>query len=61
MTRLAACLDCGAIVSPGPRCYTCRQSRTHLYDRTRPPHHALYSTTAWRRLSAEVRAGATVR
>jgi 5-methylcytosine-specific restriction endonuclease McrA len=59
MTRLVGCLGCGKLVSPGPRCFDCRRAQTATYDRTRPAHHALYSTTAWRKLSAEVRAGAT--
>lgn len=59
MTRLVGCLGCGVLVYPGPRCYNCRTSQARLYDATRPAHHALYSTAAWRKLSAEVRAGAT--
>lgn len=59
MTRLQACKGCGMLVAPGPRCYACQRSRDRLYDQARPAHHALYSTAEWRRLSAEVRAGAT--
>lgn len=60
MTRLAACLDCNAIIGPGmARCYECRRLRSAIYNASRPTHHALYSTAAWRRLSAEVRAGAS--
>lgn len=58
MTRLARCLGCGLLVSPGPRCSACQRAWTQTYDRTRPAHHALYATAAWKRLSAEVRAGA---
>jgi 5-methylcytosine-specific restriction endonuclease McrA len=47
------------LVSPGPRCFACRRRQAETYDRTRPEHHRLYSTPAWRKLSAEVRAGAT--
>jgi 5-methylcytosine-specific restriction endonuclease McrA len=46
------------LVSPGPRCPACQRVWTRLYDRTRPAHHALYATAAWKRLSAEVRASA---
>lgn len=59
MTRLSACLGCGTLVSPGPRCSACRRAAEATYDRTRPAHHALYRTNAWRVLSAEIRAGAT--
>lgn len=58
MTRLSACLGCGVLVSPGPRCAACRRKKAEVYDATRPAHHALYSTAAWRRLSAEVRSDA---
>lgn len=56
---LVGCLGCGTLVSPGPRCSACQRARDRLYEAARPAHHALYSTAAWRRLSAEVRAGAT--
>jgi 5-methylcytosine-specific restriction endonuclease McrA len=56
---LMRCLGCGELVSPGPRCPRCQRAWTTAYDRTRPAHHALYSTSAWKRLSAEVRASAT--
>lgn len=59
MTRLMSCTGCGQLVSPGPRCSRCRRSWQAMYDDSRPDHHALYRTSAWRRLSAEVRAGAT--
>lgn len=59
MTRLVACADCGTLVSPGPRCYSCRRQRSAIYNASRPAHHALYATAAWRKLSAEVRADAT--
>jgi 5-methylcytosine-specific restriction endonuclease McrA len=59
MTRLTTCLDCGAVIAPGPRCYRCRLVRGRQYDAARPVHHALYRTNEWRRLSAEVRATAT--
>ncbi|MBA3234963.1 MAG: HNH endonuclease [Chloroflexi bacterium] len=59
MTRLSACVGCGILVSPGLRCYACRRQRSQIYNASRPQHHALYATSAWKRLSAEVRAGAT--
>lgn len=55
---LMRCLGCGGLVSPGPRCPSCQREWTRRYDATRPAHHALYSTAAWRKLSAEVRASA---
>lgn len=58
MTRLMACRGCGMLVSPGPRCSRCRRSWRAMYDHSRPDHHALYRTSKWKRLSAEVRAGA---
>lgn len=58
MTRLAACLDCGTLVSPGPRCFACRRAREKRYDESRPARHALYRTSAWRKLAAEVTANA---
>lgn len=59
MTRLSACLGCGTLCAPGPRCYACRKAATRAYDGTRPAHHKLYATAAWRNLSAEVRASAS--
>ncbi len=59
MTRLARCIGCGQLVSPGPKCYACRRAAERQYDSARPEHHALYRTAAWRRLSAETRAGAS--
>jgi 5-methylcytosine-specific restriction endonuclease McrA len=59
MTRLSACLGCGTLVAPGPRCYRCRRAWERQYDGGRPAHHALYATPEWRKLSAEVRASAT--
>jgi 5-methylcytosine-specific restriction endonuclease McrA len=59
MTRLLACVDCGKLVSPGPRCFDCRRTRSAIYNASRPQHHAFYATSAWRRLSLEVRKGAT--
>jgi 5-methylcytosine-specific restriction endonuclease McrA len=59
MTRLMACRGCGKLVAPGPRCSACRRSWERQYDHIRPEHHALYGTAEWRRLSAEVRAGAS--
>jgi 5-methylcytosine-specific restriction endonuclease McrA len=56
---LMACKGCGTLVSPGPRCGSCQRKWDRLYDDARPAHHALYGTAEWRRLSAEVRAGAT--
>jgi 5-methylcytosine-specific restriction endonuclease McrA len=56
---MTTCLDCGTLVSPGPRCYRCRLVRGRQYDAARPDHHRLYRTAEWRRLSAEVRASAT--
>jgi 5-methylcytosine-specific restriction endonuclease McrA len=56
---LTSCLGCGKLVSPGPRCYECRRRWQQTYDAARPVHHTLYQTGAWKRLSAEVRAGAT--
>lgn len=58
VTRLVACVGCGQLVSPGPRCYTCRRAWVREYDAQRPARHALYHTAEWRRLSAEVRASA---
>lgn len=55
MTRLQACIGCGILVSPGPRCAECRRKAASNYNATRPQHHALYRTQAWRRLSEEVR------
>jgi hypothetical protein len=55
MTRLGACLGCGTLVSPGPRCYDCRRAAEKRYDGTRPAHHALYRSHAWRVLSEKVR------
>ena len=59
MTRLNACIGCGQLCSPGPRCSRCRRAWEQRYDAARPAHHALYATNAWRRLSSEVREGAT--
>jgi 5-methylcytosine-specific restriction endonuclease McrA len=59
MTRLMACRGCGMLVAPGPRCSQCQRRWDRLYHQTRPERHALYQTPEWRRLSAEVRAGAT--
>lgn len=59
MTRLTVCIDCGRVVSPGPRCYACRRRRSEVYNANRPAHHAFYRTAEWRRLSAEVRRSAT--
>jgi 5-methylcytosine-specific restriction endonuclease McrA len=59
MTRLRPCLGCGQLVAPGPRCSRCRRQWRRQYDQFRPAHHAVYSTAAWRRLSAEVRGSAT--
>lgn len=58
MTRLHACLGgCGTLVATvSGRCYDCRRQRQQTYDKTRPEHHAVYRTSAWRKLSAEVRA-----
>lgn len=56
---LMRCLGCGGWVAPGPRCPSCQRAADRLYDASRPAHHALYSTTAWRKLAAEVRASAT--
>ena len=53
--RLARCIGCGELVSPGPRCASCRRAWAKAYDRARPEHHAIYRTAAWRRLSLEVR------
>jgi 5-methylcytosine-specific restriction endonuclease McrA len=58
VTYLMACRGCGLLVSPGPRCSACRKAWRAEYDRARPLHHAVYRTADWRRLSAEVRAGA---
>ena len=56
---LMACRGCGGLVAPGPRCPRCQRAWDRQYDAGRPAHHALYATSAWRRLSAEVRASAT--
>lgn len=56
MTRLASCAGCGILCAPGPRCSRCQRSAGRRYDATRPEHHKLYRTQAWRKLSAEVRA-----
>ena len=54
-----SCRGCGTLVSPGPRCSACQRAWDRLYDQNRPERHNLYRTTAWRRLSALVRASAT--
>ena len=59
MTRLVPCLGCGMLCAPGPRCSGCRRAWQSRYDANRSQHHALYATSAWKRLSAEVRASAT--
>ncbi len=59
MTRLVSCRGCGLLVSPGPRCSRCQRRWDRQYAATRPEHHALYRTAEWRRLAAEVTAGAT--
>src|SRR5450759_1181353 len=59
MTNLMSCKGCGLLVSPGPRCSRCQRSWERTYARTRPEHHNLYQTTRWKRLAAEVIAGAT--
>lgn len=59
MTRLAACIGCGQICAPGPRCSRCRRSWERRYDQARPERHALYRSAPWRKLSAEVRASAS--
>lgn len=59
LARFVSCKGCGLLVTPGPRCSECNRVWYQNYDRTRPAHHALYRTAAWRRLSAEVRAAAT--
>lgn len=58
MTRFRLCIICGSLCAPGPRCDECRRLWTRQYDASRPAHHQLYSTAAWRKLSAEVRASA---
>ncbi len=56
---LMACLGCGMLVAPGPRCTGCQRDLERVYDQTPPEHHALYRTAEWRRMSREVRASAT--
>ena len=56
MTRLFRCRGgCGQLVSPGPRCASCRRAWERAYDRSKPEWHSVYRTAAWRRLSLEVR------
>lgn len=61
MTRFRECIACGKLLigQPGPRCADCRREWSRRYDEARPEHHRFYATLEWRRLSAEVRAGAT--
>lgn len=61
MTRLDACRGgCGLLVATGSgRCSACQRRWNQRYDASRPAHHTLYQTSAWKRLSAEVRDGAT--
>lgn len=59
MTRLVSCLGCGQLVAPGPRCSRCRRAFEERYNVTRPAHHSLYRTAAWRRLASEITSGAT--
>jgi HNH endonuclease len=61
MTRLRACIVCGVVLlgTLGPRCSECRRLFNRRYNATRPELHGFYATPAWRRLSEEVRAGAT--
>lgn len=56
---LTSCRGCGKLVSPGPRCSACQRRWDEQYNATRPEFHTLYQTSAWKRLSAEVRADAT--
>jgi 5-methylcytosine-specific restriction endonuclease McrA len=53
-----SCFGCGRLVAGANRCEDCQRAARKAYDATRPDHHALYQTPEWRRLSAEVRAGA---
>jgi 5-methylcytosine-specific restriction protein A len=51
------CRGCGGLfIGRGSRCPACLRKWRATYDRARPEHHALYSSAAWRKLSAEVRA-----
>lgn len=60
MTRVRACVICSRVFSgQGARCPDCRHAWMVAYNAGRPEHHVLYTTPEWRRLSAEVRAGAT--
>ena len=54
-----SCLGCGRLVAGANRCEDCQRAARQAYDATRPDHHRLYATPEWRRLSAEVRAGAS--
>lgn len=59
-SRLRYCAGgCGQLVAPGPRCSACQRRHASTYNATRPEFHTLYQTSAWKRLAAEVRAGAT--
>lgn len=60
MTRLVVCVVCRSVVADGrgPRCSECRRLWNRAYNAARPELHAFYATPEWRRLSAEVRAGA---
>jgi 5-methylcytosine-specific restriction endonuclease McrA len=54
-----SCLGCGRLVAGANRCEDCARIARQLYDAGRPDHHALYRTPVWKKLSAEVRSGAT--
>jgi 5-methylcytosine-specific restriction endonuclease McrA len=59
MTRLSACLGCGMLVAPGPRCARCRRRHEAERRATRPAYSAVYSSAAYRKLAAECRAAET--
>ena len=56
--RMTTCVACGRLVSPGPRCPDCARRYRRTYDESRPLHHKVYATAAWRRISRAVRENA---
>ena len=61
MTRVRLCSVCKAVIldGRGARCDECRRLWTRAYNAARPELHKVYQSPEWRKLSAEVRAGAT--
>lgn len=60
MIRLRLCAVCHGLIldGRGARCAECRRLWSRGYDATRPEHHRVYQSPAWRKLAAEVRASA---